>query len=84
MAWSKAPAWQLDNNECDWEGITCNALDQVIEIDLTNFGLDGVIPSELVLVETVQVIHLDDNPALTGQIPRFLGRMNLRTLRRRT
>ena len=78
IAWSKAPAWQLDFDECNWEGVVCNESDEVVEIDLANFGLDGVIPPEVVLVESAQVMRLDDNPGLTGNIPGFLGRMNLR------
>lgn len=76
-AWSRAPSWGVDYNECQWEGIRCSSLDHVVEIDLAYFGLDGVVPSEITLVESVLVLRLDDNPGLTGTIPAFFGQMNL-------
>lgn len=75
--WSNAPSWHSAYDECTWDGITCNSAHLVEEIDLSGFGLDGVVPIELVLVESVRVLRLDDNPDLTGKIPSFFGRMNL-------
>uniref|UniRef100_A0A7S3L5T5 Leucine-rich repeat-containing N-terminal plant-type domain-containing protein n=1 Tax=Amphora coffeiformis TaxID=265554 RepID=A0A7S3L5T5_9STRA len=78
--WPSAPLWQSMNDECSWEGITCNTAHLVVDIDLSGFGLNGAIPLELILVESVRSIRLDDNPGLSGNIPSFLGRMKLDTL----
>lgn len=77
--WSTAIYWERDYDECRWEGIVCSDVyDEplVVEIDLTDFGLNGAVPNELTLVESVQRIRLDHNPGLQGDIPAMFGRMN--------
>lgn len=76
-SWPNAVYWELGHDECQWEGILCDSENNnVMEIDLTNFGLNGVIPSELALVESVKRIRLDNNPGLQGEVPATFGRMN--------
>jgi len=67
-------------DECNRSGITCNTAKLVVEIDLSAIGLDGVIPVELILVESICSIKLDNNPGLSGKIPSFLGRMEMNVL----
>jgi hypothetical protein len=75
-AWSAAPFWAHFEYECQWEGITCDSMGRVAGMDLSNFGLNGVVPAEVALLaSSLARIHLDHNPGLTGLIPSFFGRM---------
>lgn len=74
-AWSTAPFWAHSEYECQWEGISCDPMGHVTAMDLSDLALNGVVPAELALVASVEIIHLDDNPGLTGLIPAFFGRM---------
>lgn len=74
-AWSTAPFWVHSEYECQWEGISCDPMGHVTAMDLSDLALNGVVPAELALVASAEIIHLDDNPGLTGLIPAFFGRM---------
>lgn len=54
-------------SECDWPGVTCNDLGEVIQIELVAVGMSGNLPSFLLLLEHLQVIRLPYG-AMTGPL----------------
>ena len=69
--------WAADRAIGDWEGVTI-ANNRVSELDLSDKGLDGGIPSELGNLDELAMLYLYRN-GLTGGIPAELG--NLANLR---
>lgn len=80
-SWNSNVQWLKGHDECLWRGVLCDTNLQVKKLDVTDVGLSGEIPNELVLLEHLKDLILEDNSGLTGEIPEFLGEMNLRTLR---
>lgn len=57
---------------CQWVGVICDApLGSVIEIDYSDIGLKGSIPTEIRLLPSLQVIDLSHNE-IQGTIPEEL------------
>ena len=56
---------------CQWIGFTCNDLGEVSEIHLGAMDLDGSIPSEIGLLQSVKYIDLSNNQ-INGPIPEEL------------
>ena len=74
--------WAPDTAIAKWDGVTvAGTPKRVTRIVLTAKSLTGNVPSELARLDSLQVLHLDDN-ALTGSIPVLLGGLSsLRELR---
>ena len=39
--WTGASKWDTNVTYCDWEGVTCNRENYVVELNLSTFGLTG-------------------------------------------
>lgn len=76
-SWNSINQWLSGHDECSWPGVICDAQLNVKKLDLTESGLVGEIPNELVLLEHLEDLLLEDNSGLTGEIPSFLGGMDL-------
>jgi hypothetical protein len=58
---------------CSWEGVTCDDINShVIELDLSNWGIEGSVVSELGLFSNLKYLNLANNK-FTGTIPESLG-----------
>ena len=65
--------WSMDTPIADWSGVVVGGTPRrVIELRLSDQGLDGEIPPELGTLAKLQHLNLSDNQ-LTGGIPTGLG-----------
>ena len=55
---------------CNWQGITCDYLGQIIEIDLSNNNLQGMLPEDLVALLNLKRLKLNNN-LLIDTIPNY-------------
>ena len=68
-------SWDLsDCDVCSYFGITCNESGQIIEIDLDENNLTGVIPPEIGEFSNLTGLNLAEN-ALSGSIPSSIGQL---------
>ena len=56
--WTDRTSW-LSGDPCinTWAGITCDASDNIINIELPNNGLEGVFPSDF-SISSLQVLYV--------------------------
>lgn len=81
--WEHSDNWMVPSkHECTWYGVTCNMMQQVVEIDLGYIEVDGLIPREIGLLKHLRDIDLHGNE-LQGVIPHKLmvGNSKLEYLR---
>lgn len=57
---------------CGWTGVTCDANDRVILLDLSQSALTGTIPDSVSLLAALERLVLEIN-SLTGTIPESIG-----------
>ena len=72
--WTNSDNWLTDMPIGNWHGVTTNLNGRVIELDLSENGLNGTIPpalGSLVYLETLILAHNQ----LSGSIPRQLGKL---------
>lgn len=75
-----ARGWLNEPNECDWDGIACASDGSISEINLSNSDLQGTVPHEITLIQSLQGFIVSDN-LLIGQLPDSMGNLvNLETL----
>ncbi|KAL7516638.1 hypothetical protein ACHAWX_001629 [Stephanocyclus meneghinianus] len=70
-------SWLSNGNECEWLGVECDSNGLVIGLNLDDFGLHGMIPPEIGMLEYMQMLSMKNN-SLFWTIPSELG--NLREL----
>jgi hypothetical protein len=71
--WIGGSNWYHDGvSVCDFHGITCDNMDQVIGIELPSMGLKGTIPEVLGFLPHLDVLDLSDNE-LEGIVPSDLA-----------
>ncbi len=73
MSWINNSGWMNGDlngacDYCNWYGITCNYLGEIIEIDLSNNNLQGKLPSGLTLLSDLRQLNLNNN-LITDTIP---------------
>lgn len=61
----------VNQDECFWLGVTCNADGQVTKLSWGDYGFRGSIPTELRLLDHLQYLDLSKN-SLRGKIPEEL------------
>ncbi|RDX80313.1 MDIS1-interacting receptor like kinase 2, partial [Mucuna pruriens] len=67
------PSWNNSNNPCNWTGITCNKAGSVVEIKLSNAGLDGTLNRfDFSAFPNLSNFNLSLNN-LVGEIPTGIG-----------
>ena len=67
MCWKKLRKPRTaTNNPCHWFGVTCNDNGQVTALQLPHHGLSGTVPPTLNGLAALEVLELQDNPALSG------------------
>ena len=70
--WTRSLGWLSDEPLDSWRGVVTDDSGHVIDLDLSNNGLEGAIPADLARLTHLRVLNLADNE-LTGQIPSSLG-----------
>ena len=65
---AKGAEWTNDTNwldeytsYCGWEGVTCNDMNQVTSLTLTNNGLSGRLSERIGNLTSIEVLDLSDN-----------------------
>jgi len=69
-----AATWLSGAHECEWFGITCNEDQVVTELELKDHGLEGLLPTELFLLESLKKLSVDHND-LSGPIPSTIAQL---------
>ena len=77
--WTKGDNWNTQEDISTWEGVTVEN-EAITGLDLSGFGLNGQLPSEIGDFTSLRMLNLGNNPNLTGSLPANLG--NLGELRR--
>ena len=78
--WTNSEGW-LDTGAVDqWFGVTADSLGRITELDLTNNGLSGSLPSGLGDLAEMVVLRIGGN-LLSGRLPLSLSRVGLREFR---
>ncbi|MCY3765936.1 MAG: M66 family metalloprotease [Gemmatimonadetes bacterium] len=72
--WDEGAGWLTDAPLSAWHGVDTDAAGQVIELQLRNNSLSGVIPAELGQLAELRELDLAGN-ALSGSIPPELGNL---------
>jgi Leucine-rich repeat (LRR) protein len=67
--WNNRTGWLVDENVCQWKGITCYEGDdekagEISDIDLSENHLIGSLPSEIFGLPSLKSLTLDNNPDL--------------------
>mmetsp|Transcript_30017 Transcript_30017/g.49580 ORF Transcript_30017/g.49580 Transcript_30017/m.49580 type:complete len:469 (+) Transcript_30017:77-1483(+) len=66
--WLSSDNWVTDSDKCTWYGITCNAANQVIGIDLPDNQMLGLFaPETQLLGDTLEVLDLSGNLFLSTE-----------------
>ncbi|GAX19557.1 hypothetical protein FisN_19Hh135 [Fistulifera solaris] len=66
--WTKNDGWLKDENYCSWYGVTCDLEDKVFELTLDKNNLQGTLPQEISLLDTMESFGVYQN-ALSGTVP---------------
>lgn len=62
VPWTTAEKWLSDENECNWEGVTCDGNNVVTKIELEEHRVSGSIPLDIVLMrESLKELILTNN-----------------------
>ena len=79
--WVEQDMWSMTPYICMWYGLDCLFVDTVHDINLSNNGLTGSLPSELQYLTSIRYLDLSSNLIegtqnnITGRIPAELGKM---------
>ena len=82
--WDNNDGWDITTQACapgappDWAGITCEVNgNNVHALLLTDFGLQGQLPTELGLLTNVAYMDFSVNPQLQGTVPTEVGMLEV-------
>lgn len=67
-----ANTWDLNDDYRTWYGVTLDTDDRVIDLQLGNNNLNGILPSEIVNLTSLRTLNIPNNE-LSGEVPAFLG-----------
>lgn len=80
--WKEKQNWMSEKHECTWYGVVCNSWGTIIELDLGFNDLNGILPRELALLQTLQEIDVHGNDLIGVLPPGILHAWtNMQTLR---
>ncbi len=72
--WTVNTGWLSSDNECIWDGVTCDRFGVVTGINLYNNQLTGDLGSEFTLLTSLAGLSLGGN-GLQGSLPSELGKL---------
>lgn len=70
--WSLSTNWLMTNDVCTWYGISCDSNDEVYQINLSDNGLVGTIPTSIGDLTSLERVDLQIN-SISGIIPTEIG-----------
>jgi hypothetical protein len=73
--WTNKTGWEEGDlngtcDYCNWYGVTCNYLGQIIEINLSNNNLQGALPQDLIALTNLKNLNLNNN-LIIDTIPNY-------------
>jgi len=72
--WLQKDSWNKEYNFCNWLGVACSGKD-VVELQLSGFGLVGMIPPELAALDpSLRTFDVSNN--VISELPSSLGQMS--------
>ena len=75
-SWTNNSRWLSDRPIDEWHGVTTNNDGRVTELTITSNNLDGTLPSSLGDLEYLEVLNLELNRDLSGNVPEELGNLS--------
>ena len=72
--WTSNAHWLSEEPVGDWYGVTTDANDRVVRLDLMNNSLKGLLPAELGTLDKLGELSMSNNE-LTGSLPAELGNL---------
>jgi len=81
VSWTNNTGW-IDGDQsdacdyCNWYGIKCDYLGQIIEVDLSTNNLQGKLPQDLVALTNLKQLRLNNNQ-LIDTIPNYWDSLDL-------
>jgi hypothetical protein len=72
--WSDNDGWRTSFFICNWNGIKCNLIEQVLSVGLRNTGLNGTLPWQIGKMPHLRTLDLSYNPGLFGTLSPKLGK----------
>jgi hypothetical protein len=67
--WIDSGGWLTNGGDiCQWDGVICASINQVVALELSSNHLVGTLPNELALLTSLNALGLDHN-RLMGTIP---------------
>ena len=72
--WTNRANWLSDSPLAEWHGVTTDDVGRVLELNLANNGLSGVLPPVIGMLNGVARLDLSNN-SLGGSIPPEIGEM---------
>ena len=70
--WSISTNWLMSDDVCTWFGISCDSNDEVYQINLSDNGLAGTIPTSIGELYSLERVDLQIN-SISGIIPTEIG-----------
>ena len=61
--WTNSENWGTDAPLAEWYGVTTDGEGRITELDMSDNGLSGAVPSELARLESLEVLDLSENGA---------------------
>ena len=71
-SWTRKDNWNSDEPVSEWYGVTTDQDGRVTELRLGDNNLSGTVNEDIVELKKLEVLYLDDNPDLRGELPRSL------------
>ncbi|KAJ9697420.1 hypothetical protein PVL29_009302 [Vitis rotundifolia] len=78
-ALSPTPSGWSGTNHCKWSGVKCDAIGQVVSINLASRSLSGVLPSDINQLPQLQALSLQKNQ-LSGPLPSLSNLTSLQSV----
>lgn len=72
--WKEDGNWLHEDDECTWNGITCNQNGAVTSISLKHNNLKGSLPEELRHLSLLEAFHVSQN-SISGTLPTALSKL---------
>ncbi len=76
-SWTNRGGWEAgavgqNCDYCNWEGVTCNSEDKIVQLNLRNNNLTGVMSTALQELEDLFYLDLSNN-SIGGELPDIFG-----------
>ncbi|MBE9487625.1 MAG: hypothetical protein IMY73_00410 [Bacteroidetes bacterium] len=81
-SWKEECRWDLTKDISTWKGVSIEKIssgvgERVVALQLTDVGIDGEFPSEIINLPYLKSLWLDNNKSMTGSITTDIGKLSL-------